>query len=111
MGLNTYVGIADAHGIESWNRKEDTTARERSFKIVRADSNRQRHAIYYEVDMSEDRGKEVEESLKDGDWKTALNRLKLYAETFRTMPNHEKSIELIPNSKLDPYTASGLGYS
>jgi len=104
MGLNTYVGIADAHGIESWNRKEDVSERDRSLKIIRADSNRQRHAIYYEVEMSEDRGKEVEESLKDKDWTTALTRLKLYAETFRTMPNHEKSIELIPNPKLDPYS-------
>ena len=68
MGLNTYVGIADAHGIESWNRKEDVSARDRSFKIIRADANRQRHAIYYEVEMAEEDAQTVEDVLKDGDW-------------------------------------------
>jgi hypothetical protein len=103
LKLNTYVGIADAHGIESWNRKEDTTARDRSFKIIRADANRQRHAIYYEVKMSDEDAQIVEDVLKDQDWALALEKLKEYSKEFRTMPNHEKSIKLIPNSDLDPY--------
>jgi len=101
--MNTYVGIADAHGIESWNRIEDTTTQERSFKIIRADANRQRHAIYYEVKMAEGDAQTVEDVLKDQDWVLALEKLKEYSREFRTMPNHEKSIKLIPNPDLDPW--------
>jgi hypothetical protein len=104
MGLNTYVGIADAHGIESWNRKEDVSERDRSYKIIRADANRQRHAIYYEVQMPDEKASIIEDILKDEDWILALEKLKEYSREFRTMPNHEKSIELIPNPKLDPYS-------
>ncbi len=103
MGLNTYIGIADAHGIESWNRKEEVSDRDRSYKIMRADANRQRHAIYYEVKMADEDAQTVEDVLKDGDWILALEKLKEYSVEFRTMPNHEKSIKLIPNPELDPY--------
>tara|TARA_B100000676_G_C17240079_1_gene418206 strand:- start:54 stop:359 length:306 start_codon:yes stop_codon:yes gene_type:complete len=101
--MNTYVGIADAHGIESWNRKEDVSDRDRSFKIIRADANRQRHAIYYEVKVEDKDAEVIEDILKDGDWELALEKVKEYAKEFRTMPNHEKSIKLIPNPDLDPY--------
>ena len=104
LKLNTYVGIADAHGIESWNRIEDTTASDRSFKIIRADANRQRHAIYYEVKMEKSDAQTVEDILKDADWVLALEKVKEYSREFRTMPNHEKSIKLIPNPDLDPWT-------
>ena len=83
MGLNTYVGIADAHGIESWNRKEDVNDRDRSYKIIRADANRQRHAIYYEVKMAEEDAQTVEDILKDKDWALALEKLKEYSREFR----------------------------
>ena len=102
--LNTYVGIADAHGIESWNRKEDVSDRDRSYKIIRADANRQRHAIYYEVDVEADDAQTIEGILEDQDWILALEKLKEYAQIFRTMPNHEKSIRLIPNPDLDPWS-------
>tara|TARA_B100001123_G_C15305890_1_gene1022669 strand:+ start:88 stop:405 length:318 start_codon:yes stop_codon:yes gene_type:complete len=102
--LNTYVGIADAHGIESWNRKEDVSDRDRSYQIIRADANRQRHAIYYEVDVEADDAQTIEGILEDQDWILALEKLKEYAQIFRTMPNHEKSIRLIPNPDLDPWS-------
>jgi len=101
--LNTYVGIADAHGIESWNRKEDVSPTDMSYKIMRADANRQRHAIYYEVKVAEDDAQTIEDILKDEDWILALEKLKEFSREFRTMPNHEKSIKLIPNPDLDPW--------
>ena len=104
MKTNTYVGIADAHGIESWNRKEDVSVQDRSYKIIRADANRQRHAIYYEVEMAESDAQIIEDILADEDWVLALEKLKVYAVEFRTMPNHEKSVKLIPNSDLDPWS-------
>ena len=102
--LNTYVGIADAHGIESWNRKEDVSDRDRSYKINRADANRQRHANYYEVDVEADDAQTIEGILEDQDWILALEKLKEYAQIFRTMSSHEKSIRLIPNPELDPWS-------
>ena len=104
MGLNTYVGIADCHGIESWNRKEDVSERDRSIKIMRADANRQRHAIYYEVEMKNIHAEHVEENLKEGKWADALILLRESASEIRTMPNHAKSIKLIPNPDLDPWS-------
>jgi hypothetical protein len=104
MGLNTYVGIADAHGIESWNRKEDVNERDRGFKVMRADLNRQRHAIYYEVEMDKGNAKTIEDILKDEDWILALEKLKEYAHEIRTTRNHAKSIKLIPNPDLDPWS-------
>lgn len=101
---NTYVGIADAHGIESWNRKEDVSDQSRAMKIIRADANRQRHAIYYEVEMDKGDAQTIEDILEDQDWELALHKLKHLAQTFRTMPNHEKSIKLIPNPDLDPWS-------
>mgnify|MGYP003628148902 CR=1 FL=1 len=101
---NTYVGIADAHGIESWNRKEDVSERDRCIKVIRADANRQRHAIYYEVKMGLEDAQTVEDILKDQDWVLALEKLKEFSKEFRTMPNHEKSIKLIPNPDLDPWS-------
>jgi len=102
--MNTYVGIADAHGIESWNRKEDVSPADMSYKIMRADANRQRHAIYYEVKMVEEDAQTIEDILKDEDWVLALEKLKEYSREFRTLPNHEKSIKLIPNPDLDPWS-------
>ncbi|MAF26019.1 hypothetical protein CL634_10680 [bacterium] len=101
---NTYVGIADAHGIESWNRIEDTSGQDRAFKQMRANLNRQRHAVYYEADMTEEGAQVVEGILKDGDWELALTHMKAEAETLRGVPGQEKSWELIPNPDLDPYS-------
>ena len=104
MGLNTYVGVADAHGIESWNRKEDVSPQDRSYKIIRADANRQRHAIYYEVEMPEKDAQTIEDILKDEDWILALEKLKEYSREIRTPQNHVKSLKLIPNPDLDPWS-------
>ena len=98
MGLNTYVGIADENGIESWNRKEDTTKEERLMKVMRADLNRHRDAVYYEADLTDRDATCIENLLAAEDWEMALNSLKWAAKELRTKPSHENSWENIPNS-------------
>ena len=46
-----YCGIADAHGIESFQKKETTNPRSVFIMQMRAGLNRQRHAVYYEVEL------------------------------------------------------------
>jgi hypothetical protein len=99
----TYVGVADCHGIESFHRKEDVNDMERSFSILRADANRQRHAIYYEASMDEKGAEVVSEFLENKDYEAALTCLKSVAIEFSCMPEHADSLQLIPNPELDPY--------
>ena len=47
----TYCGIADAHGIESFQRKDTVGTQGVFIMQMRAGLNRQRHAVYYEVDI------------------------------------------------------------
>lgn len=99
----TYAGVADCHGIESFHRKEDLSDQDRSFRIMRASANRQRHAIYYEAEMDAKAAVVVNEFLEKKEWVNALNCLKNVAIEFSTLPEHEKSYQLIPNPDLDPY--------
>ena len=70
---------------------------------MRASANRQRHAIYYEASMDEKAAEVVNEFLEKKEWVNALNCLKNVAIEFSTLPEHEKSYQLIPNPDLDPY--------
>ena len=101
---NTYVGVADAHGIESWNRIEDTSSRDRAMRQIRVNANRQRHAVYYEADVSAERAAEIEEMLEKSQWETALLHLKEHADELRGVKGQDKSWSLIPNPDLDPYS-------
>ena len=105
MGLKTetYVGVADAHGIESFHRKEDTTSFDRNCRIIRADANRHRHAVYFEADLDKESLKVVNGFLEESKYALALEWLKRLSVELRSMPNHEKSWKLIPNVDLDPY--------
>lgn len=100
----TYVGVADCHGIESFHRKEDLNDMERSFSILRADANRQRHAIYYEASMDKKGAEVVAEFLENEDYEAALSCLKNVAIEFSCMPEHADSLKLIPNPELDPWS-------
>lgn len=101
--LVTYAGVADCHGIESFHRKEDLSDQDRSFRIMRASANRQRHAIYYEAELTAMAAEVVSEFLKKKEWENALKCLKDVAIKFGTLSEHEKSYQLIPNPDLDPY--------
>ena len=105
MGLKTetYIGVADAHGIESLHRKEDTTPFDRNCRIIRADANRHRHAVYFEADLDKSAIKVINNYLEDSEHALALEWLKRLNIELRSLPNHEKSWELIPNVNLDPY--------
>ena len=104
MGLTTtYIGVADAHGIESFHEKEQTTSFERQCQIMRAGANRQRHAVYFEADLDTPAFKIVNEHLNDGNYALALEWLKRLSIELRSLPDTESSWRLIPNVDLDPY--------
>lgn len=104
MGLNTYVGIADAHGIESWHRIEDTSESDRAMKQMRVNANRQRHAVYYEADVSVPTATIIEDLLEKADWEAALIYLKASSVELRGVKGQDKSWSLIPNPDLDPWS-------
>ena len=102
--------IADAHGIESFFKGDidDKENAERCMILhMRAGVNRHRHAVVYLADISESAAEDIEDLLKDSEYKEALVRLKLAAPTvsLTRLPGAEKSWEMIPNSALDPYHA------
>ena len=103
MTKTTYVGVADAHGIESFNEKNNTTDFERHCQIMRAGANRQRHAVYFEADLDKPAFKIVNEHLNEGNYALALEWLKRLSLELRSLPEHESSWKLIPNVDLDPY--------
>ena len=103
MTSTTYIGVADAHGIESLHEKEHTTNFERHCQIMRAGANRQRHAVYFEADLDTPAFKIVNEHLNDGNYALALEWLKRLSVELRSLPEHQSSWELIPNANLDPY--------
>jgi len=103
MNTKTYIGIADAHGIESFSEKDDCTSFERHCRIIRAGANRQRHAVYFEADLDTSAFKVVNEHLNDGNYALALEWLKRLSVELRSLPDQESSWKLIPNVDLDPY--------
>jgi hypothetical protein len=96
-----YCGIADAHGIESFRLKglKGTGALQ-----LRAALNRQRHACYYEADLDDNEFAMVMAQIKRKKYDKALNVLKENAKDISLLPEQAKSWDLIPNSKLDPYS-------
>ena len=100
---DTYIGLADCHGIESFHRKEDTTSFERSCLHLRVNTNQQRHAVYFEVELSDPARKIITEMLDSNEYGLALSWLKRCDMPLTRIRGMEKSWELIPNPKLDPY--------
>jgi len=99
------IGIADCHGIESYLDKQGNR-QNLPILVLRAKVNRQRHAVVYEVEISKEIDEKIEHLIKQGNHKTALQILKKEAGKVKLadgMGNVEKSWELIPNSKLDPW--------
>ena len=100
----TYVGIADCHGIEYFQGKDEP----RSIPLqMRAALYRQRHALYYEVDLTLGQANQVRMMLEGKDFATALSYLKVLhgAGTAELGVEEEmqESIKLIPDPKLDPF--------
>jgi len=108
MGLSikqgTYVGIADCHGIESFSLKEDVTAQDIIYKVIRADANRHRHAVYFETELDTTALKMINGQLDDNKYIVALSLLKELSLGTKLPETHAKSWKLIPNPDLDPYS-------
>lgn len=123
-----YCGIADAHGLESFQKKETTSPRSVFIMQMRASLNRQRHAVYYEVELLPKYAERVLEIL-NGDLNKymahGVNHTKfayalLHLKDMDLVPTYGvaaqgcsdsdlfNSWELIPNPRLDPY---GRDYS
>lgn len=109
-----HYGIADANGLESFKPLKFNSQRgafeadpsELSLLVARAQANRHRHAVVFQVDLPNSSAKEIFQMLENGEYIEALIKLKedaIQVELAR-MPGAEKSWKLIPNSILDPYS-------
>ena len=104
--LEKYYGLADAHGIETFepysNSKNDTFPYN-----MRAQLNRQRHALYFEIEIEKVDADIVKALLDKKDFNTAFKIIKKRAVIIgfpeENRPEYEKSWELIPNPELDPW--------
>lgn len=105
--LITMGGIADCHGIESFLAKPRFDE-QCSMLLMRAESNRQRHAVVYEVKMKPLDVKAIEEFIQGGDYVEALRMMKRKCVTFGfptdKIDRYESSWSMIPNPKLDPWS-------
>ena len=103
MKLTDYIGIADAHGIESFKKKKEADDHFLGCLSIRAQTNRQRHAVVYTAKLTEAVEQEVEAQIKKGDFVGALDTLKGCAVSLKCESGWEKSFEMIPNPHLDPW--------
>ena len=105
-GLVKYVGIADAHGVEFFMTEAEFKASPYPLQM-RADANRQRHAVAFVCELTKDRADTIQKSIEDQKFKRALKELINLAVTIGfpkgRVEAYEKSWNMIPNSKLDPW--------
>lgn len=102
MKGNKYLGVADCHGIETflpYDKNKDIM----SALTLRAMYNRQRHACFYMAVLTNKQVALVESAIKNKKFQVALNRLKLGNIFLHQMPGVNKSWDMIPNPKLDPW--------
>jgi len=107
MKQTIYKGIADCHGIEHFVLDSDKNVSEQIL-YLRAEANRQRHAIFYKVSIAESKAKRVNTQIKEGNYKVALTLLKGFGKEWFFPQGKTKqygnSLDLIPNDKLDPWS-------
>jgi hypothetical protein len=110
-----YIGIADAHGLESFIPAKKFDIEEETFSLdtpaiafmnMRANANRQRHSVVYKVDLSPGDANDIASLYEGGEYIQALEELKLRARSISLIqsPGAEKSWRLIPNPDLDPFS-------
>ena len=94
--MSIYEGVMDCYGVESFVPQDEKDG----FLRIRAMANAQRHALFYQVDLTEDEKKQVDEYLADQDWEKAC----VYIKNKQTFVNHGPGKDkLIPNKELDPW--------
>ena len=102
-----YSGIADAHGIESFNEGSNAMG----ILALRASLNRHRHAIAYKVALQEEQAHQVRKALFSKRKNTEQNALKMLKAFIDNGAPCELSgggdttgsLQLIPNPRLDPW--------
>tara|TARA_R100000734_G_C3298881_1_gene89755 strand:- start:736 stop:1074 length:339 start_codon:yes stop_codon:yes gene_type:complete len=105
--MNTYCGIADAYGLESFMECEEVGSAPMSL-TMRARMNRQRHAMVYWVELPDDKVEQMNEAIRqaqeDGDWHEPLLLLKNpdFVENVSFENSMKRSWHMIPNNDLDP---------
>lgn len=110
-----YIGIADAHGVESFIPARQYNAEEESFSMnnkavafmsMRANANRHRHAVVFKVKIDSDEADKVFELINKGEYAEALQHIKDNSDEVALVksPGAEKSWGLIPNPDLDPFS-------
>lgn len=110
-----YIGIADAHGLESFIPARKFNIEEESFTLdtpaiafmnMRATANRQRHSVVYKVDLSPTDADLINSLYVEGEYITSLQELKARARSVSLIksPGAEKSWGMIPNPNLDPFS-------
>ena len=106
LNYDRYIGIADAHGIESFVKLDDSNAQQVFIFNLRAQANRHRHAVFYAISLSEKDAKVVNDHIKLRHFKEALMALKVLGRSpvFPEQHNALKSWRLIPNDDLDPWS-------
>ena len=100
----TRFGIADAHGLESYT--DDASARTLLALQLRAECNRQRHAVMYRAAINQIADDRIVGLLANQDYDGALKELKRSAQiSFPTRFSslYKKSWSMIPNPSLDPW--------
>ena len=106
INLEKYYGLADAHGIETFEPYSNKTTDKFPYNM-RAQLNRQRHALYFEIEIEKVDANIVKALLEKKDFIGAFKFIQKRAVIIGFPENdrlaYEKSWELIPNPKLDPY--------
>ena len=108
--MKTFRGLADAHGIEFFKSTEQLDEMddkdEKHFNFVvqlRAQHNRQRHAVVFQAKVTEKGEKLIQKNLEEGDYVGALDTLKCHATDIQVEDGWERSWDMIPNPELDPW--------
>lgn len=107
ISSRTFCGIADAHGIESFMPKVANT--QTGIMQLRATTNRQRHAVYFELELDDANADIIEKQMQDGKYAEALKDLKVIVDEdelpIRLAGGGDvaASFNLIPNPDLDPW--------
>ena len=97
----TYCGIMDCYGIDSFMEEKNAN---KTALYMRVQFNRQRHAIFYEVDLTIVQSTKIKQMIEKKDYIGACKKLKVITcENIRLPKEHHKSFMLIPNPDLDPY--------
>ena len=106
--MKTYCGIADAHGLESFQECEGMGSAPMTL-TMRASLNRQRHAMVYWVELDDEQVEQMNEAIeqarRDNNWHAPLLLLKDpdFIDTVAFEDSMKNSWDLIPNDRLDPY--------